>query len=218
MRLDYAPMHMTSGKGITMHKPALTNAPLIDAINDRWSALAYDPDREIAPADLRTLLEAARWAPSARNEQPWRFVVLDGSVPEAREKARDSLPESNAFAKAAPLILLAVADSVYEYSSDYVGHRNPWAQWDTGAAVQTMLLQAVTMGIYGRELGLFDLGQLRQDLSIPQPFELGVLIAMGYPGDPESLTANSRAVHEKARARRPLEEIAYVGTWGESIK
>ncbi|MDP6350035.1 MAG: nitroreductase family protein [Chloroflexota bacterium] len=201
-----------------MHKPAVTDAPLIDAINDRWSALAYDPDREIAPADLRTLLEAARWAPSARNEQPWRFIVLDGTVPEAREKARDSLPKSNFFAKAAPLMLLAVARGVYKYSGDFVDHRNPWAQWDTGAAVQTLLLQAVTMGIYGRELGLFDLGQLRQDLEIPEAYELGVLIAMGYPGDPDNLTSNSRAVHEKARARRPLEDIAFVGTWGESIK
>jgi nitroreductase len=201
-----------------MHKPAVTDAPLIDAINDRWSALAYDPDREVPRDDLRTLLEAARWAPSARNEQPWRFIVLDGSVPEAREKARDSLPENNFFAKAAPLMLLAVADSVYEFSGDYVGHRNPWAQWDTGAAVQTLLLQAVTMGIYGRELGLFDLGQLRQDLEIPQVYELGVLIAMGYPGDPDSLTSDSRAVHEKARARRPLAEIAYSGMWGEPLK
>jgi len=62
-----------------MHKPAVTDAPLIDAINDRWSALAYDPDREIAPADLRTLLEAARWAPSASSS--WKkFRTWPGSA------------------------------------------------------------------------------------------------------------------------------------------
>lgn len=209
---------MTPGKGIILHKPAVTDAPLIDAINHRWSALAYDPNRQIAPADLRTLLEAARWAPSARNEQPWRFIVLDRSVPEARAAADASLPEANYFAKVAPLMLLAVADSVYEYSADYVGHRNPWAQWDTGAAVQTLLLQAVSMGIYGRELGLFDMGRLRKALAIPEGYELGVLIALGYPGDPDQLAAEFRAIHDRPRVRRPLGELVYSGKWGSPLR
>jgi hypothetical protein len=73
------------------------------------------------------------------------------------------------------------------------------------------------MGIYGRELGLFDMGQIRDALQIPEAYELGVLIALGYPGDPDSLTPDIRAVHDKVRVRRPVEEIAYLGAWGESL-
>ena len=199
-----------------MEKPAVTDAPLVDVIRRRWSPFAYDPDREIDRTDLRTLLEAARWAPSARNDQPWRFIVLDRSVPEIRAEADACLAEINVWAKRAPLLLVAAARTTYEQQA-HAGKPNEWAWYDAGAAVENLLLQATSIGIVGRQIGLFDRDKLRRLLGVPEGFDLPVIVALGYHGDPDNLSGTHRERHEKPRVRKPIEEATFKGTWGTPL-
>src|SRR3990170_3182754 len=95
---------------------------VIDVIARRWSPFAFDPERDVPESSVRSMLEAARWAPSARNEQPWRFLVIDRSSADARAKIESCLSEGNAWAKRAPLFLMAVAKTDYSANPE----PNPW--------------------------------------------------------------------------------------------
>ena len=200
-----------------MEKPAVTDAPLVDLIRRRWSPFAYDPDRKIDAGDLRVLLEAARWAPSARNDQPWRFIVLDRSVPEIRAEADACLAETNVWAERASVLVVVAARMTFE-QEEHAGKRNDWAWYDAGAAVENLLLQATGMGIVGRQIGLFDRDRLRELLQVPDGFDLPVMVALGYHGDPDSLSDTHRRRHERPRARRTVEETAFKGRWGKPLE
>jgi nitroreductase len=190
-------------------RPAPVDHPVIDVIAGRWSARAIDPDEPVAHAVLLRVLEAARWAPSWGNAQPWRYLVFDDRVPRAREQARDCLSRGNAWARNAPVLLLAVASTVWPDSDE----PHPSAAYDTGAASMALCLQAQAEGLVVHQLGGFDHERARTSFSLPPHTEPLAMIAVGHPGDVGLLDERARQKERRARRRRPVEAFARLGGW-----
>ncbi len=191
-----------------MEKPADTQYPIHDALRRRWSPRAFD-DRPIEPEKLRSLFEAARWAPSSNNEQPWRFLVA--TKENATEYARlfDCLVEGNQkWAHRAPALLLSVAKLQFED-----GSTNRHALHDTGMATENLVLQATALGLVAHQMAGFRIDQARTDCKIPAGYEPVAIIAVGYPGDPAQLSERLRARETQPRVRKPLTAIVYSTTW-----
>jgi nitroreductase len=194
-------------------KHAVTDHEILDLLSRRWSPRAFEPDREVSPADLRTMFEAARWAPSSYNEQPWRFVVADRRrTPEVFAAILDSLePYNLTWAGQAPLlVLVSVATQLQR-----TGGPNRNASYDAGQAVALLSVQATAIGVSVRQMEGFDRERARQACRIPEDHEPVVVMAIGYPGDPESLTTERHRLAERQpRSRQPAGEFVFDGVWG----
>lgn len=193
-----------------MEKPAVTNEPLNDLIRRRWSPRAFDP-RPVETDKLRTILEAARWAPSAMNEQPWSFVVAARDQEAEFEALLGCLVDANrAWARNAGALILTVAR--LRYSRD--GRKNRSALHDVGLATENLLLQAVDLGLVAHAAGGFDAARAREAFAIPEEHAPVAMVILGYPGDPMELSEPLRERELAPRTRRPLEEIVFTGRWG----
>jgi nitroreductase len=181
-------------------------------IRQRRSSRLYDPDRPVSPEQIAALLEAARWAPSGGNGQPWRYLVFDDRVPEARAQARACLNEDNqAWANAAPVLIAGISRDVREN-----GRANAKAQHDLGLANMSLLLQAIALGLNCRPMGGFDAQRLRQQFHIPEDHTPTVMIAVGYPGRVEDVPESIRAKEDQPRERLPIEALVHWGSWSQS--
>lgn len=185
-------------------------APLNRLIARRWSPRAFDPELEVSPDHLRTVLEAARWAPSSFNEQPWRFLIGSGQHPEFRETLRDLLMEGNAWARRAPVLVL----SGYSTHLSRNGKPNRMALRDLGAAEENLLLQATELGLIAHQMAGFDADAARALL--PDGVEVGAMTALGWYGDPSDLTEGQAKAEKGPRKRKPLDEIVGFGGLGPS--
>ena len=192
-------------------KPAESNYPLDEVIARRWSPRLFEEGRAVEREKTLALLEAARWAPSCFNDQPWRYLVFDSSNTEALERARACLAEGNAWALKAPVLMLSVARDTFIRN----GAPNRTAQHDVGLASENLVLQAVHLGLAAHQMAGFDLARARQEFNIPEGFTLLAMIAIGYPyrGDLDALPEKLRSSELAGRQRRPLGEIAFAGTW-----
>lgn len=194
-------------------KTARVDHEILDVIRERWSPRAFDAARAVAREDLLRLFEAARWAPSSLNEQPWRFVVAEREgVPAAFDALAGSLTGRNPlWARAAPVLVLAAVRMTLE--RDQSANQHAW--YDAGQAVAFLTLQATSLGLGVRQMEGFDREAVRTACAVPAPFEPAVLMAVGYPGDPDSLTYEKHRQAELApRSRRPIGEFVFGGTWG----
>ena len=183
-------------------KTARTAAPLHPLLASRWSPRALDPSHRLDGAALTALLEAARWAPSASNTQPWRFAVtLRGSAQHAA--VLDALaPGNRVWAHAASALLVVAAETV---APD--GAARPWALYDTGQAVAHLSVQAGHEGLAVHQLGGFDRDRLRGVLAAPEGVEPVVVLAVGRH-DPTVELPEPFAGREAApRHRLPLEQL-----------
>jgi nitroreductase len=199
----------------THPKIARPDHEILDVIRHRWSPRAFARGRDVAEKDLRRLFEAARWAPSSRNEQPWRFVVTHRvRTPEAFAGLLGAATSKNQlWAAAAPVLVLVALRSNHEA----IEVANPHAWYDAGQAVAFLTLQATAEGISVRQMQGFDPAIARQALEVPPPFEPAVIMAIGYAGDPETLTvAGHREAEIAPRSRRPLDEFVFEGRWGHA--
>lgn len=196
-------------------KKATTEVDILPALAQRWSGRAYDPERPVAPNDLVALLEAARWSPSCFGDQPWRFVIWDRLVDSARwERAFACLSEGNrGWAGRAPLLLLACANSQF---SD--GRGNRWGQYDTGAAVMSLSIQATALGLMVHQMGGFDAGKLRSEFAIPDQYELMAMLTVGYQLPEAQIPEDFKTREYSPRARRPLAENFFLGDWDAAFK
>ena len=184
-----------------------------DLIRRRWSPRAFDASRDVSRADLLRLFEAARWAPSSMNEQPWRFIVTERSgTPEAFAAMHGALTGRNpAWAGSAPVLAMVAVRKTFES----LEATNPSAWYDAGQAVALMVVQATAMDLSVRQMEGFDRQRLRAALGIPDPYEPAVVMAIGYAGDPEQLEYEKHRVGEtKPRVRKALGEIVFEGAWG----
>jgi nitroreductase len=196
-------------------KHADASHEILDIIRTRWSPRAFDASRLVTPADLHRLFEAARWAPSSFNEQPWRFVVADRERhPEtyaALLAAAD--PVNQRWAQHAPVLVLVAASPMLART----GRPNQSAWYDAGQAVGFLTLQATSMGLSLRQMEGFDRAAAAAACGMPPEFEAGVLIALGYAGEPTQLAhERDRAAETQPRMRRPIGEFVYEGSWGKS--
>ncbi len=182
---------------------------VLPAIHERWSARSF-AEREVRPEALRKVFEAARWAASSGNGQPWRFVVgLKGS--QTHGKIAGTLGGANkAWAPKAPVLILGTALAV-----NAKGGANAYALYDLGAASAYLTLQAAELGMTTHQMAGFDHEAARQVLGIPAEFALGTVIALGYQGEPAALGDATLIEREiTARTRKPLDEIVF-SEWGK---
>jgi nitroreductase len=185
---------------------------VLPVIHERWSARSF-AQREVSPEALRKVFEAARWAASGGNGQPWRFVVgLKGS--QTHEKIAGTLAGFNrAWAPKAPVLILGTALAV-----NARGAANPYALYDLGAASAYLTLQAAALGMTSHQMAGYDQEAARQALGIPEEYALGSVIALGYQGEPAELGDATLIEREiTARTRKPLEEIVY-SEWGKTAE
>ena len=192
-------------------KLAPTTAPVDESIRRRWSPRSFS-DRPVSEEELRTLLEAARWAPSSYNEQPWRFLVARQEDGDAFEKMLGCLKEGNReWARNAPVLMLTVAKLVFERD----GEENRHAFHDVGLAMGNFLNQATEMGIYVHQMAGIHPEGAREEYGVPEGFEVVAGVAVGYLGDPEELDDPDRRDAERSeRSRKPLDDLVFEGAWG----
>ena len=192
-------------------KPAITSEKIHDIIQNRWSPRAFDSSKPIADDTVLALLEAARWAPSCMNEQPWRFLVCNKAKhEEAWQGLLSCLAEKNQqWAVNAPLLLLAVAMNNFNQNQK----ANRWAAYDTGAASLNICLQATAMGLVTHQMGGFDADQSRQRFNLPADCTPMSVIAVGYQAEAEQLNDEFKQRELAERSRVELEERFYWSSW-----
>ncbi len=189
-----------------------TQHPIHELLGQRWSPRSFS-DRLVEPEILRTLLEAARWAPSSFNEQPWSFMVATHDDPSAYARLLSCLAAGNAqWAARAPVLILSVAKLNFTQS----GKPNRHAFHDVGLATENLVIQATALGLVAHQMAGFDVEQARRLFGIPQGYEPCTVIALGYLGVPESLPEQLRARQLAPRSRKPLSGFVFTGRWGET--
>jgi nitroreductase len=195
-----------------MNKVANTDYPIHDLLKNRWSPRAFST-QPVEPEKLWSLFEAARWAPSSGNLQPWSFIVTSQADFGSNEKLLGTLAKSNQeWAKSAPILVLAIARREREPDKP-----NIWATYDLGQAVAHLSVQASAMGLSIRQIGGFDRGKAGELFELPVGFDPITVIAIGYSGDPIILPDGLREQELGTRARRPLLEFVFSGAWKESL-
>jgi nitroreductase len=186
-------------------KTAKADFPISEIISRRWSARAFST-RHIEKSKLLSILEAARWAPSSRNEQPWRYIVFTNDNPEKLKKAQSVLKEINDYAKRAPILICAITKITY--SDNEIPNRLHFH--DLGAANENMFLEAFNQGLIMHEMGGFDLQKAREVFNIPEDYEIGVMIAIGYQDTYHVLPDRLKEKAFTPRIRKPLSKIAFI--------
>jgi nitroreductase len=194
-----------------LQKPAETSAPVHDLIRYRWSPRAFD-SQPVEPEKLRSLFEAARWAASSYNAQPWYFIVATKDDSENYKKILDCFVEFNqAWAKSAPVVALSVARMKFEHN----GTPNNHAFHDVGQAAANLALQATALGLQIHQMAGILPDKAREIFGIPEGYEAVAGFAIGYPGDPASLPDKLREQERAPRSRKPLDSFVFTGKWGK---
>lgn len=195
-----------------MAKVARNDSPIHDLLRNRWSPRSF-ADRPIEPAKLRSLLEAARWAPSSYNEQPWAFLVATRDQPQEYQRLLCCLVEFNqSWAYSAPVLMLAVAHLVFDRNQK----ENRHAFHDVGLAVGNLTLQATAEGLGVHQMAGILVDKVRQEYGLPADWEPVSGIAIGYPGDPDQLSEQLREREVAPPARKPLSSFVFTGQWGRA--
>jgi nitroreductase len=186
-------------------KVAPSSEGVLPIFHQRWSPRSF-ADREVSPAHLAKVFEAARWAASSYNEQPWRFLVGTRNSP-TYNKIRSSLMEFNQlWASHAPVLILGVAKTRFSHNDA----PNRVALYDLGAASSYLTLQAAALGLSTHQMAGFDEAAARQALEIPEGYVGGAVIALGYQGEPAALPNKQMHAQEVApRERKSLKEFVF---------
>ncbi len=186
-----------------MEKPAITKLEIQSVIKNRWSPRSFS-DKAVSEDQLLRILEAARWAPSSFNEQPWRFIVgVKGD--ETYEKLFNCLVEFNQiWATTAPVLVLAIGNKL---SSK--GGNNSVYQYDVGQGMAYLTLQAEAEGLKSHQMGGFSKDKARELFNIPEDFDPLVMSAIGYQDAPEKLKPDFADMERQPRERKPMAELVF---------
>jgi nitroreductase len=191
-------------------KKAPTDCPIHELLAERWSPYAF-ADRPVPKADLRSLFEAARWAPSSYNEQPWSYIIATREDPQQFQQILSCLVEGNqAWAKAAPVLALGIVNLKFART----GKDNRAAVHDLGLASGNLLVEATARGLIVHQMIGILPDKAREIFGIPTGSEAWTAIAIGYQGDPTSLPDNLRQRDATPRQRKPLSQFVFSGKWG----
>jgi nitroreductase len=182
--------------------------PIDDMFLKRWSPRAFARD-PLPEADVLTILEAARWAPSASNSQPWRFVYALNGTAEFDAIHEGLIGFNQAWAPKAPVLIVAFSQTQVVRSGETRPLR--WHAHDTGAATLALALEANRLGYLAHAMGGFEEMKIKTALEIPaDEYQVQTVIAIGKPGVTEDLPADLQA-REFPSDRKPLAEIAFKG-------
>ncbi len=206
------PATMTA-KDVNELKKAPRVDGVLDVFLDRWSPRSF-ADRDVSSELLHKVFEAARWAASSYNEQPWRFIV--GRRGDATwQKIFDTFGDFNKkWARTAPVLMINVAKPKFDHN----GSPNRVALYDLGAAAQCLCLQATALGLAAHQMAGFDAEAARKAFGIPDDYLMGAAIALGYQGEPGALGDEQMIKSEVApRTRLPLDKFVF-SEWGKAAK
>ncbi|HZY82888.1 MAG TPA: nitroreductase family protein [Cyclobacteriaceae bacterium] len=180
-----------------MEKSAVIAYPVSDLIKNRRSIRSFSGE-PVSEAKISSLFEATRWAPSSTNEQPWYYLYVTKDQKELWDLYIDCLNDSNKiWAKDAAVLIFSMTRTRFtRYKAD-----NPHAMYDLGGANSFLAIQAVELGLQVRQMAGFNHAKAKANLCIPDGLEMGVFIAVGYPGDvtslPEHLQVREAAPRER---------------------
>jgi nitroreductase len=183
-------------------KTAVTSVPIHPLLAERWSPRGFDPSHTVGDDQLSALLEAARWAPSSGNSQPWRFLVTRRGEDAHRRLFAALNPGNRAWAGAASALVLVAARS----TSDE-GRPLPKALYDTGQAVAALVTQAQAEGLSVHQMGGFDAGAVREEFGLDEALTPVVIVAIGRHDASAELPESSAAREAAPRTRRPLADL-----------
>ncbi len=194
-----------------MDNPALTTYPVIPVIANRWSPRAFDAELPLDPQTVGSLFEAARWAPSSGNEQPWRYIV-GLNFDEAHRAVLDCLVEGNRlWAANAPLLFVAVSKTTRN------DRHNPHFAHDVGASLENLFLQAIDLGLHCHYMAGFSADNVRQTFGVPDGFEPVTAGAVGYWGNLDRLPDELKQREQRRRERKPFSEFVFTEIWEQPL-
>lgn len=190
-------------------KPALTTVSIHELIAGRWSPRAYS-NEEVSGEHLHAVLEAARWAPSAYNAQPWRFMVFERAKDEmAFKRAFMTLvPFNQGWNASAPVLIAVMANTLTTK-----GETSHTALYDAGAAAMSLVLQAHALGLAAHQMSGFDGNAFRSTFAIPADVAIAAIISVGHYGEIDKLDPVLREREKAPRTRHALGDVVYAGAW-----
>ncbi len=190
-------------------KKAITDYPIQHALADRWSPYGFE-ERAVTEADLCSLFEAARWAASSYNEQPWNYLVAIKENAKEFDQLLSCLVEVNqAWAKAAPVLVLGVVSLRFAKNAK----DNRAAVHDLGLASGNLVVEATTRGLSVHQMIGILPDKAREVYQIPEHFEAWTAMAIGYNADPATMPAALKERDMAPRQRRPLRDFVFAGHW-----
>ena len=195
-------------------KQAQTSVPVHALVAERWSPYCYST-KPVAAADLRAILEAARWAPSSYNEQPWRYILAQSSDRAAYDDVLSCLVEANqAWAKFAPVLMIGVVVKTFARG----GKPNKAAEHDLGLAAGNICTEATARGLHVHQMIGIVPERVRELYGVPAQAEPLTALAIGYPGDGADMPEAVRERDRAPRTRKPLDEIVFAQAWQQPAK
>jgi nitroreductase len=194
-----------------MEKLAQTDYPILELLKRRWSPRAFS-DQMVEPEKLLSLFEAARWAPSSFNEQPWFFILATKQEPEEHASLLSCLVEGNQrWARQAPVLMVSVA----KLNFDHTGKPNRHAFYDLGMAVGNLMVQATALDLFVHQMAGFSPEKVVEIYNIPDEFAPVAAIALGYGADAQDLPEPFRESEHGPRSRKPIQSFVFEGQWGQ---
>ena len=184
---------------------AETRAPVLPVLAERWSPRAFDTEHTFEEGALRGAFEAARWAPSANNSQPWRFILARRGTESFAKVAEALMGFNQMWAGSAAALIVNVAEV-----ADAAGNPVPWAQYDLGQAVAHMSVQAQADGFHMHQMGGFDRDAIAAAFGLEDRFAVVSVSAIGAIGSADQLPDMLREREVAPRERKALEEIVIV--------
>jgi nitroreductase len=193
-----------------MVKDAKNNVEIHEILSKRWSPRAFSA-KPVEKEKLQRIFEAARWSPSASNEQPWYFIVGQKGD-KTFEKIFETLVEFNQlWVKTAPVVAISVGRTQLLKT----GKPNPWYRYDVGQSLAHLTFQATYEGLWVHQMGGFDEKMVAELFSIPDGFEAVTAFALGYMGDYSILHPNQQKLELADRERKPVSDFLFSNTFGE---
>lgn len=198
-----------------IEKATDVTAPVHELILNRWSGVSFDPHQTVSKEDLRTMAEAARWAPSCFGDQPWRVIFCNRNYHEdAWRKAYECLGDGNKpWCIHAPVLAIICADTKFSKNEK----DNAWGEYDTGAAALSICLQARHLDIMTHQMAGFSAEKARETFAIPERFTPKAMMAIGYQLPEDEFPEEFKERELKPRERHPVEELFYLDEWGKGF-
>lgn len=186
-----------------MQKPAITTLDIHPVIKARWSPRSFNPDRPVEQEKLNRLFEAARWAPSGFNEQPWRYIAGIKGDDNWNAIFSTLVSFNQEWAQNAPVLVMTMGKKTLAKN----GKPNASYIYDLGASVAYMTFQAYTDGLVMHQMGGFSKENAMEAFDLSEDFEPLTVIAIGYQDIPEKLNPDMEEMERTARTRLPLHDI-----------
>tara|TARA_B100000768_G_C11229147_1_gene354260 strand:- start:103 stop:687 length:585 start_codon:yes stop_codon:yes gene_type:complete len=193
-----------------MKKKANTEVSINNIIAERWSPRAFDSSHVINEDSIKSLFEAARWAPSCYGDQPWQYVLFKKEDATGWTSVLNCLSIGNQnWAMDASILIVVCANKNFNHN----GKPNSWSQYDTGAASENICLQAVSIGLAAHQMGGFDQEKIRNLSNIPSEFDILACMAVGKHLDESKLSHAQKQKETQVRSRKPLKDIYFINEW-----